>query len=93
MICIAVGIAAVVDGIAGIKALGNFISDQVLGMKWLNALLGAAFTGMFGAEFMATRWGSAIQFFLYDTIKIIVNHRIVVFAYFCHFLYSKLLPA
>lgn len=79
VICIAVGIAAVVDGIPGIKALGNFISDQVLGMKWLNALLGAAFTGMFGAEFMATRWSSAIQFFLYDTIKIIVLLCLLIF--------------
>lgn len=68
----AVGIAAIADGVNGIKALGNFITNQILGMKWLNALLGMAFTAMFGAEFMATHWGGAVQFFVYDTIKIII---------------------
>lgn len=71
-IAVAIGIAAIIDGWNGVKALGNFLTDQVLGMQWLNSLLGLAFTAMFGADFMATRWGGAIQFFIYDTIKIIV---------------------
>ena len=75
----AVGIAAIVNGFDGIKALGDFVTDQILGMQWLNTLLGLAFTGMFGAEFMATRWGGAIQFFIYDTIKIIILLCLLIF--------------
>lgn len=76
---LAIGIAAIVDGVNGIKVLGDFITDQILGMKWLNMLLGMAFTGMFGEEFMATRWGGAIQFFIYDTIKIMVLLCLLIF--------------
>lgn len=79
LIGLAIGIAAAVDGVNGIKAFGNFITDQILGMKWLNTLLGMTFTGMFGADFMATRWGGAIQFFIYDTIKIIVLLCLLIF--------------
>lgn len=74
-----VGIAAIADGVNGIKVLGNFITDQILGMKWLNALLGMEFTAMFGAEFMATHWGGAVQFFVYDTIKIIILLCLLIF--------------
>lgn len=76
---LAIGIVAIVDGVNGIKVLGDFITDQILGMKWLNMLLGMAFTGMFGEEFMATRWGGAIQFFIYDTIKIMVLLCLLIF--------------
>lgn len=76
---LAVGIAAIVDGVNGIKAVGDFVTDQILGMQWLNMLLGLAFTGMFGERFMATRWGGAIQFFIYDTIKIIVLLCLLIF--------------
>lgn len=75
----AVGIAAIIDGLNGIKILGNFITDQILGMQWLNALLGMALIGIFGSDFMATRWGGAIQFFIYDTIKIIVLLCLLIF--------------
>lgn len=75
----AIGIAALADGVNGILAPGNFITDQILGMKWLNALLGMAFTAIFGAEFMATRWGGAVQFFVYDTIKIIILLCLLIF--------------
>lgn len=76
---IAIGIAAIVDGVNGIKVLGDFVTDQILGMKWLNMLLGLAFTGMFGEEFMSTRWGGAIQFFIYGTIKIMVLLCLLIF--------------
>lgn len=69
---LSIGIAAIVDGVRGIEVLGGFITDQILGMKWLNALIGVALTGIFGAEFMAGVWGGAIQFFIYDAIKIVV---------------------
>lgn len=76
---LAIGIAAIVDGVNGIKALGDFVTGQILGMQWLNTLLGKAFAAIFGAEFMATRWGAAIQFFIYDTIKIIVLLCVLIF--------------
>jgi Predicted permeases len=51
----------------------NFLSDQVLGMKWLNSLIGMAVTGI-GGTFEETSWQfrleSSIQFFIYDFIKI-----------------------
>lgn len=76
---LSISIAAIIDGVNGIRVLGDFVSDQILGMKWLNTLLGMAFTGMFGADFMATRWGGAIQFFIYDTIKIMVLLCLLIF--------------
>ena len=79
LIGLAIGIAAILDGVSGIKALGSFITDQILGMKWLNTVLGMAFTAIFGAEFMSTRWGGAIQFFIYDTIKIIILLCLLIF--------------
>ncbi len=76
---LAIGIAAIVDGVNGIKVLGDFITEQILGMKWLNTLLGMAFTGIFNEEFMTTRWGGAMQFFIYDTIKIMVLLCLLIF--------------
>ena len=71
VIGLTIGIAAVTDGLRGIEVLGNFITDQILGMQWMNTLLGMAFTGIFGMEFTATRWGGAIQFFIYDRVLIV----------------------
>ncbi|MCI2047271.1 MAG: permease [Faecalibacterium sp.] len=48
----------------------NFVQNQILGMKWLNALLGRLL-GALGLD-TSTRWGGSIQFFLYDVIKITV---------------------
>lgn len=78
-VILAIGIAAIVDGVNGIKVSGDFITDQILGMKWLNMLLGMTLTGMFGEEFMANHWGGAIQFFMYDTIKIMVLLCLLIF--------------
>lgn len=72
-------IAWIVGGVAAIEAMFQFISDQILGMKWLNNLIGLAFAGMFGAEFMSTLWGGAIQFFIYDTIKIVYLLCLLIF--------------
>lgn len=47
-----------------------FIQDQVLGMKWLNAVIGNALSAV-GLD-TSSRWGGSIQFFLYDVIKITV---------------------
>ncbi len=47
----------------------SFLSDQVLGMKWLNDLVGNILV-FFGLN-IEEKLGGAIQFFIYDTIKII----------------------
>lgn len=72
-------IVGIVGGWNTVKDVFKFISDQVLGMKWLNSLLGLAFTGIFGERFMSSVWGSAIQFFIYDTIKIIFLLCLLIF--------------
>lgn len=48
----------------------DFIQDQVLGMKWLNLLIGnlLSFAGMD----VKSRLGGSIQFFIYDVVKITV---------------------
>ena len=50
--------------------MGKLIQDQILGMKWLNALIGKGLSAL-GLD-TATRWGGSIQFFLYDVIKITI---------------------
>lgn len=48
----------------------QFIQDQVLGMKWLNELIGRGLS-MLGLD-VGERIGGSIQFFLYDVLKITV---------------------
>lgn len=48
----------------------NFIQDQLLGMKWLNELIGTLLSAI-GLD-ISGRIGGSIQFFLYDVIKITV---------------------
>lgn len=48
----------------------RFVQDQVLGMKWLNALIGQGLSAL-GLD-VTGRVGGSVQFFLYDTIKIMV---------------------
>ena len=53
-----------------IKAAWDFFQNQVLGMKWLNELIGNILSA-FGLD-VGGRIGGSVQFFLYDTIKIMV---------------------
>lgn len=48
----------------------NFVQDQVLGMKWLNALIGRLLESV-GID-ITGRMGDSLQFFLYDVLKISV---------------------
>ena len=48
----------------------TFIQDQILGMKWLNELIGRLLIRA-GLD-VNSRIGGSVQFFLYDTIKIMV---------------------
>lgn len=79
LIVLTVAVAFIVDSWDGVVAVGNFISDQVLGMKWLNNLIGSALSALFGESFLQNHWGGALQFFLYDTIKIVVLLCILIF--------------
>ena len=54
-----------------------FFQDQFLGMKWLNALIGNLLTAL-GLD-ISSRIGGAVQFFLYDTIKIFVLLSVLIF--------------
>lgn len=53
-----------------IKAIGEFIQNQVLGMKWLNALIGDLLNSL-GLD-MTGRIGGSVQFFIYDVVKITI---------------------
>lgn len=48
----------------------NFIQDQVLGMKWLNEIIGMGLSAL-GLD-VSGRVGGSIQFFIYDVLKITV---------------------
>lgn len=48
----------------------DFFQGQILGMKWLNQLIGMLLNAC-GLD-TSTRIGGSVQFFLYDTIKIMV---------------------
>ena len=52
------------------RLVWDFIQNQVLGMKWLNELLGGGLAAL-GLD-TAGRVGGSIRFFLYDTVKIMV---------------------
>lgn len=55
----------------------EFIQDQVLGMKWLNRLIGSLLQYI-GLD-TASRIGGSILFFLYDVIKITVLLCVLIF--------------
>ena len=55
----------------------TFIQEQILGMKWLNALIGKGLSAL-GLD-TASRWGGSIQFFLYDVIKITILLCLLIF--------------
>lgn len=48
----------------------NFIQNQLLGMKWLNTLIGDLLTSA-GLD-ITGRIGGTLQFFIYDVIKIVI---------------------
>lgn len=56
----------------------QFIQDEILGMKWLNGLIGNGLS-MLGLD-IDGRLGGSIQFFLYDVIKITVLLCFLIFA-------------
>lgn len=52
------------------QVIWNFIQKELLGMNWLNRIIGSLLE-LCGLD-ITSRIGSSVQFFLYDTIKIMV---------------------
>ena len=48
----------------------SFIQDQILGMKWLNGLIGNVLSSL-GLD-LSDKWAGSLQFFIYDVIKITI---------------------
>lgn len=60
-----------------LKAFYFFILDQILGMKWLNNLIGEALSTIGLDKY--SKVGASIQFFLYDMIKITILLCLLIF--------------
>ncbi len=60
-----------------VKAVWDFFQYQILGMKWLNTLIGSALSAL-GLD-SSGRLGGSVQFFLYDVIKITVLLCLLIF--------------
>lgn len=53
-----------------VQTIWNFFQNEILGMAWLNTLIGK---GLERAGLSPeSPWGGSVQFFIYDTIKIMV---------------------
>ena len=57
--------------------IGKFITEQFLGMKWLDTLIGNLLNSL-GLN-TADRIGGSVQFFLYDVVKITVLLCVLIF--------------
>lgn len=53
-----------------IRTTWDFFQSEILGMSWLNRLIGSALNAC-GLD-TAGKIGGSVQFFIYDTIKIMV---------------------
>ncbi len=58
-------------------SIWDFIQNQILGMQWLNALVGRLLTS-FGLD-TTNRWIGSLQFFIYDVIKITLLLCVLIF--------------
>ena len=60
-----------------IKGIWFFVQDQILGMKWLNRVVGNLLTSL-GVD-LESQLGAGLQFFIYDTVKIFVLLSVLIF--------------
>ena len=78
-----------------VNSIWLFFQDQILGMKWLNGLIGNGLS-LLGLD-INSRLGGSIQFFLYDVIKITILLCLLIFfisyiqSYFPHERSKKIL--
>ncbi|WMI79942.1 permease [Anaerotignum sp. MB30-C6] len=61
-----------------LKSIFLFLQDHILGMKWLNNLIGDLLSAV-GID-ITSRLGGSIQFFFYDVIKIMALLFLLIFA-------------
>jgi uncharacterized membrane protein YraQ (UPF0718 family) len=59
------------------QMIWSFFQNQILAMKWLNVVIGNGLSAL-GFD-LSTRLGGSLQFFLYDTIKILVLLSVLIF--------------
>ena len=59
------------------QVVWDFFQGQILGMKWLNELIGAGLSRL-GLD-ITSRIGASVQFFIYDFIKILVLLSVLIF--------------
>lgn len=60
-----------------LHSIWQFIQNQILGMKWLNEVIGIGLSNL-GID-TTSRWGGSIQFFVYNVIKIMVLLGVLIF--------------
>lgn len=60
-----------------LKAIGLFVQNEILGMKWLDRLVAAMLEG-FGMD-LDTWYTASIRFFIYDVIKILILLSFLIF--------------
>ena len=60
-----------------LQTIWLFFQDQVLGMKWLNAIIGNLLS-LLGLD-VSGRIGGSVQFFIYDVLKITVLLCVLIF--------------
>lgn len=61
-----------------IKTIGVFFQEQLLGMRWLNQLVGNLLQAI-GID-LESRMGASVQFFIYDIIKIFILLSVLIFS-------------
>lgn len=59
------------------KSIWDFFQYQILAMKWLNAIFGKLLS-MLGLD-VESRLGGSLQFFLYDTVKILILLSVLIY--------------
>ena len=60
-----------------IKSIWDFFQNEILGMAWLNRLIGSLLNAL-GLD-VAEKIGGSVQFFIYDLIKIMVLLGVLIF--------------
>ena len=64
-----------------LKSVWDFFQNEILGMKWLNQLIGNLLEAC-GLS-TETRFGGSVQFFIYDTIKIMLLLGVLILIISC----------
>ncbi|MGL4853902.1 MAG: permease, partial [Lentisphaeria bacterium] len=61
-----------------LKGIWDFIQREILGMSWLNELVGNLLS-FFGFD-LENRWVGSLQFFIYDVVKITILLCVLIYA-------------